>query len=200
MSCDQLPILYQNRHCYQEDVDEIIFKNNGFSYYKGLEGLSFFKMEKISSSKITYIKLKLGSNIYAVKEVRIGDHLKFRGLFPNNFHDALNVLPAKRYGFCVCILMKELFVFGGHYFRGTISSCFRYNFRLNKWSYKANMNESRIEAACTVFEGKIVVSGGRKNTCYLKSVELYDYHENKWTYLPDMIEHRCEHFPKCDEV
>ena len=26
--CDQYPVLYQNRHCYQEDVDVIIFKGN----------------------------------------------------------------------------------------------------------------------------------------------------------------------------
>ena len=26
--CDQYPVLYQNRYCYQEDVDVIIFKSN----------------------------------------------------------------------------------------------------------------------------------------------------------------------------
>ena len=139
--------------------------------------------------------MKLGSNTYAVKEVGIGDHLKSRGLFPNNFHDALNVLPAKRYGFCVCIFMKELFVFGGHYFRGTISSCFKYNFRLNKWSYIANMNEKRLFAVCTVFEGRTVVSGGENDSYeHLKSVESYDYYKNDWTYLPDMIKRRDNHF------
>ena len=51
------------------------------------------------------------------------------------------------------------------------------------------MNEERSDAACTVYEGKIVVIGGK----YLKSVEAYDCYENKWTYLPDINEERCQH-------
>ena len=44
------------------------------------------------------------------------------------------------------------------------------------------MHESRCYAACSVFEGKIVVSKG-----YSNSVEAFDYNENKWTYLLNMI-------------
>ena len=51
------------------------------------------------------------------------------------------------------------------------------------------MNDYRYDAACAVFEGKIVVSGGED----LKSVESYDYYENKWYYLADMIEGRRHH-------
>ena len=50
------------------------------------------------------------------------------------------------------------------------------------------MNESRYNAACTVFESKIIVSGGYES----KSVEAFDYYENKWTYLPEMIDKRCD--------
>ena len=52
------------------------------------------------------------------------------------------------------------------------------------------MNASRYYAACTLFEGKIVVTGG---CFYSYSVEAYDYYENKWTYLPHMIESRNSH-------
>ena len=51
------------------------------------------------------------------------------------------------------------------------------------------MKESRKCAACTVFEGKIVVSGGVD----FNSVESYDYYENKWDYFPSMILNRCYH-------
>ena len=47
------------------------------------------------------------------------------------------------------------------------------------------MNHYRAFAACTVFEGKIVVSGGM-HTVHLKSVEAYDHYENKWNFLPNM--------------
>ena len=49
-------------------------------------------------------------------------------------------------------------------------------------------NERKF-AACTVFEGKIVVSGGVQSN----TVESYDFYENKWTYLPSMIEYRYFH-------
>ena len=64
--------------------------------------------------------------------------------------------------------------------------------KCNRWSQLTDMNESKYVAACTVYEGKIVVSGGWNNE-ELNSVEAYDYYENKWTYLPDMIEERDNH-------
>ena len=66
------------------------------------------------------------------------------------------------------------------------------------------MIEGRSNAACTVFEGKIVVSGGRRGIrCNIpmmrpmnpgmKSVETYDHHENKWLSFPSMLEYRKDH-------
>ena len=55
------------------------------------------------------------------------------------------------------------------------------------------MKENRYFAACTVYEGKIVESGGWSSKLLLKSVETFDYYENKWIYLPDMIEKRNDH-------
>ena len=57
------------------------------------------------------------------------------------------------------------------------------------------MNESRMFGACTVFEGKIVISGGIVNNGYesLKSVEAYDHVADEWSRLPSMIEARFFH-------
>ena len=63
MSCDQLPVLYQNRHCYQEDIDEIVFKNNYLSY-NGFDDFSLFKIKKFSSSKRNSTQFKPGSNTF----------------------------------------------------------------------------------------------------------------------------------------
>ena len=101
--------------------------------------------------------------------------------------------------------MNELYVLGG-YCDDYLRSCFKYNFTLNRLSYISIMNESRLDAACTVFESKIVVSGGymyddKLNSVFLddifvnlKSVETYDHYENNWNYLPNMIEGRYKHF------
>ena len=84
--------------------------------------------------------------------------------------------------------MKNLFIIGG-WSNKSISSCCVYNIISNTWSQIPDLNEARERAACAVFEGRIVVTGGYD----LKSVEQYDYYENKWTYLPDMIEERSVH-------
>ena len=63
------------------------------------------------------------------------------------------------------------------------SKCFTYNFENSKLTQLADMKQNRNDAACTVFEGKIVVTGG-----FSKSVEAYDHYEYEWAYLPDMIE------------
>ena len=96
--------------------------------------------------------------------------------------------------FCPCFFLKQMFVIGG-WIRSsdeTLSSCFIYSFKSDSWSQIADLNVARDSAACTVFEGKIVVSGGG-NDYEFKSVEAYDYYEDKWTYLPDMIEERSLH-------
>ena len=57
-----------------------------------------------------------------------------------------------------------------------------------------DLSVARHYAACTVFEGKIVVTGGyNSNDGLLKSVEEYDYYESKQDYLPYMVEKRCDH-------
>ena len=44
---------------------------------------------------------------------------------------------------------------------------------------ESDMNQNRENAACAVYEGKIVVSGGYKYDEIFKSVEAYDYYEKK---------------------
>ena len=67
--------------------------------------------------------------------------------------------------------MKEFYVLGGFHRAIIKKSCLVYNFSYKRWRYKENMNIKRIRAACTVFEGKIVMSGGKYQSNMLKSVE-----------------------------
>ena len=62
----------------------------------------------------------------------------------------------------------------------------------DKWNQLTDTKERRYSSACTVFEGNIVVTGG-KDYLILKSVVAFDYYENKWTQLPDMIKERYCH-------
>ena len=54
------------------------------------------------------------------------------------------------------------------------SSCYTYDIDKSVLRTIANLNVVRCYAACTVFEGKIVVTGGNNNDYFIKSVEAYD--------------------------
>ena len=84
-----------------------------------------------------------------------------------------------------------MYVFGGCD-DFVLKTCLKYDTTTSKWTNIADMNICRESGSSTVFEGKIIVSGGQNNTG-LKSVEAYDHHENKWNHLPNMIEERCRH-------
>ena len=94
--------------------------------------------------------------------------------------------------YCVGSFMGKLYFVGG-WRKKSLSSCCTYDINKNTWNEIANLNMARDRAACTVFEGKIVITGGENNWPQLKSVEAHEYYENKCTYLPDMIEKRFNH-------
>ena len=57
------------------------------------------------------------------------------------------------------------------------------------------MNEARKYAACVVFQGNIVISGGKNfnDINNLNSVESYDVFANKWSSMPNMVKSQCFH-------
>ena len=71
---------------------------------------------------------------------------------------------------------------------------------MSRWVLIASMNYCRQNSACTVFKGKIVMTGGYDgaNDTELRSVEAYYYYENKWDFLPRMINKRTQHGAVCN--
>ena len=103
-------------------------------------------------------------------------------------------LPDRTVHYSACSFMKCLYVFGGYdgCSRHSLRSCLKYYTETSDWNFVTKMNSYRQLSSCTVFEGKILVTGGYDDST-LKSVESYDHYENKWTHLPDMIEKRYNH-------
>ena len=111
-----------------------------------------------------------------------------------------------RHGFCACVLINEIMVIGGvskREVRGEIiyehlNSCIHYDTNDLKCNEVSNMNQSRHEAACTVYDGKIVVSGGLSDirNQYIEltdTVEIYDHIANRWSNMPSMVKIRNNH-------
>ena len=97
----------------------------------------------------------------------------------------------KQFDFSLCSFIRKLYMIGGRNknFEKTLSSYCSYDINTNNCNKTAYLNVTRYFTDCTVFEGKVVVTGGLNyNQGELKLVEAYDYHEDKFTYLPNMIE------------
>ena len=111
-----------------------------------------------------------------------------------NTWDVVAQMYDKRKGFCACSFINGIYVFGGFLEGENTSSCLGLSTTNKMWREIARMNESRYNASCVVFEGKIVVTGGRNdNYIDLNTVEAYDHINDSWTKMPNMIEEKYCH-------
>ena len=192
-------VLYENRYCNQDDFSILVcggYTKNGTTlndvyelrgpnfecskFPSMLEARNYCKTAGINSDIVVVGGYnEAHTTLYSVE------------LFHSNKKQWVceTELFDKRTEFCICFFKQNLYIIGGineNYQK--LRSCRVFSLKYNKWSQIADMNEIRYRAACTVYEGKIVVTGGCS-----KSVESYDYNDNKWTYLPDMIDVRLNH-------
>ena len=92
-----------------------------------------------------------------------------------------------RIDFCGLSFIDKIFMFGGLR-DGITNSCLQFDTKDHNWKEVAPMNEARYNAACVVFEGRIVLSGGRDNTTNkLNIVESFDVIADEWSPMPNMI-------------
>ena len=105
-------------------------------------------------------------------------------------HDVLD-------SFSLCVFMDKIFIIGGHDKNLiAIRSCIKLNMDKCKKEKIKNMNEPRQQPASTIFQGRVVVSGGYVNDNdpdALNTVEAYDHVANTWLYMPNMVYGRYFH-------
>ena len=76
--------------------------------------------------------------------------------------------------FCTCAFMDRIYIVGGVCYQTykATDSCLQFDTKNKSWEEIAKMNEARKFAACVVFQGNVVVSGGKNiNNNDLNSVE-----------------------------
>ena len=114
-----------------------------------------------------------------------------------NWEYVTDMIDGRKY-FCACSLMDNVYIFGG--LMGEIlndghelATCFELNTKCLKWKKLSRMNNASMFSACSVFEGRIVVSGGSYNFGRFKTVKAYDHVGNTWENMPNMINARDGH-------
>ena len=104
-----------------------------------------------------------------------------------NDHEIVGSMPDRREYFCACSFMGMIFIFGGVNYP---TSCKMFDPETKTWYKKADMINSRVDAACAVYNERIVVSGGVSHS---DTVEEYNYLTNEWEIMPSMLKGRFEH-------
>ena len=194
MTCNNLlsgkfSVLYQARYCAQEDINLIVCKDGIIKVFE--PPLSFTSGKPVCYLLKTNRDSKLvvsGSNVYLFGE----SEQKASFVKYSESSKSWNMLPSfldERSRFCS--FMQKIIVIGGIKNKKLVSSFMANDIKTNKWTQIASMNKRRENTSCTVFKGKVVVTGGWIKTrsffnC-LKSVKAYCFHENKWTQLPGCV-------------
>ena len=185
--------LYENRYCHQDDFSVLVC--GGYNDKSRKKVNSVYKMygDELKCEKFTSMPEELSDCKTAVlnSDLFVFGRYKQYGEYDTCVRKfcsktktwTCKLLSEIEYNdYIVCSFKQNIYVI-----RHT-SSCFVYNFETNKLSPLADMIERRYDSACSVYEGKIVVTGGLS-----KSVEAYDFYENKWNYYPKMNEKRDDH-------
>ena len=93
-----------------------------------------------------------------------------------------------RFGHCICSFMDKIYIIGGKSKTESLSDSLEFDPSCNGWKAICRPNYERNQSACTVFEGRIVVSGGRVSLYRnLNTVESYDVAGNEWSPMADMV-------------
>ena len=212
---DQFPVLYQNRYCDQKEFSIGVFSND---YRNG--DVSTFKPYLLNTFDIKTYLPRLSKPKYSCKAVSSGSDIYVFG--QNDDHNSLSfekyssstkswkTLPLlntlQNEFYYMCSFMQKVFFIS---YQDSDDASMFYDDQTNQWTYITSLIENTKNAASTVFEGKLILSGGirknfftkgrraysrryRRNTI-VKSIEAYDFHENKWNSFPDMLSPRNNH-------
>ena len=162
-------ILYQNRYCDQDEFSILVCGGRN-EHKKAVKSIFQLYGPKLECKIYTY----LPEGLYNCKTAVINSDLFVAGGFTQNDKYDYSVrkfckktttwlyetqLDMDNGTFSICSFKQNLYVFYYHSPRNC-SKCFVYKIKNNKLSHIADLDRGRYGAACTVFEGKIVVSGG----------------------------------------
>ena len=183
--------------CFSEKYSNVLESINQESYLKHVKVLPAMTVEGEHSMAVC-----LKGEVYVLVSTR------YKTISVNKYssiNDSWTEIAVRsgtdRTLFCACAFMDDIFITGGIIFEienehmsYITDSCLKFGVKDCKWKEVARMNEARCYAASTLFEGRIVVSGGEDTDEYsLDTVESYDAIANSWISMPNTITSHSHH-------
>ena len=201
-------ICYTNRYCGQKLFNFLICggynvkRNNAVKTVNQVSGSNLNKAKVLSSmptvrrnSKAVCLKGEV--YFFGGRNRRCTGEMSVEKYSPSsNKWSVVTHMFDKRRDFCVCSFMDNIYIIGGYCFQNyeVTNSCLQFDTKEKSWKKIAKMKQSRDSAACVVFQGNIVVSGGTdSDDNKLNSVESYDVFADKWSSMPNTINNHHRH-------
>ena len=195
---------YKNRFYTQDNFFMTTDKQRNFNFlYKvfQLKGDNATKVVDFSEKSWRRVLKTLFFNetFYFLTKTKLISYSSLTKAWKTLRYDSFEILNIN-----ACSLIGKIYIFGGyglHYTcrnldfgaNSNYSYCGVFNpksYTLKKATY---LSEDRIHAACAVYRGRIVVSGGSDESKTLKTVEKFDHGKNKWSKMPSMVKGRRHH-------
>ena len=205
---------YKNRYCTQSAFKTLVF--GGYDEEKDLETkdvreLDFETLKAVKmhpamiDERYYFCAARVKQHVYVMCDE--SKHLSVHrySLATSKWEEAWTELyDGRNLRFTACPFMDSVFAVGcveqeregsersgERCFRG--AACLELSTRERRWRKIASMREKRFEAACAVFQGRVVVSGGCCGLIDSKTVEAYDHVADEWFEMPSMNEGRQRH-------
>ena len=200
-------IYYTNRYCNQELFSMLVIGGRDISSHKTVGKIKQFNVSNSKNFKALHPmieKRKFPEAVCVKGEVYVfgGIDDEYRCINSvekyspsTNSWKVITKIYDYLKNFCVCAFMDKIFVIGGgeagEGIFGALDSCWQFDIKGcigNNWKPVARMGEARSKAACAAYEGRIVVSGGRRNfTTNINTVESYDVVSDTWSPMPNLL-------------
>ena len=205
---NDLTVHRKSRNCNQNMFNILIFE--GFDNKERKYNNKVKEFDRNSFQKHKDLTSMLEDRVYSEAVYLKGEAYVFGGKSKKGFSKSVEKyspvnktwnqvtdIPDKRQHFCACAFIDIIYLFGGCIKGVGINSCLKFDAKTLKWEVIAKMNITRSRAACAIYEGNIVVSGGENIFVEHIAVESYDVFADIWTPMPNMIEARCNHSLIC---
>ena len=193
-----------NKHMFNILVFGGYYKGGGKKYFKQVKELYPNNYEKIKDHSLMLEERHYSKAVCFKGEVyvfggiglerkRLKSVLKY--LQASKTWNYVCDLPDERQHFGTCTFLDNIYLFSGYKNKsGHFKSCLKFDAKLSKFKKFTKMTKARSYTSCAIYEGNIVVSGGRNDTQFaLTTVESYDVFADNWTTMPSMTNWRRNH-------